>query len=135
MEPITLGIAAAVGVVYRAARDRTPEAKLARQRRKDRRRDRVLPASWEQWAEIDGLASVVAHRDDRASDHVLREYGAFTYAAGRTRTMVRKDLTRREAERVIRRLRKYERVTLDPDRARFERERDPLEPREDEEPF
>lgn len=131
MEPISLTLAALCGVGVRAYRNRHPSDR----RQADKRADTVLPASWEQLAEINGLAYIVATRDDRHVDHVLDEYGVFTYAGGRTRTMVRKQLTRSEANKVIARIKKRERVTFDPNRDAFIGARDPLAPRPDEEPF
>ena len=135
MDPITLAAAAfAAGVIYRRFHPADPESVARDQLRKDKGRDRVLPASWEQECDIEYLARQVADRDGRDRDHVLCQYGAFTYAAGRTRTMIRKRLTRREAKRIIARIQKRERVELG-ERPTYDRDFDPLKPRDDEEAF
>jgi hypothetical protein len=137
MEPITLSVALGLGVLYRKWSDKHPDAR--KRKRTDEKFDRVLPASWEQLLEIDTLARMAADRDGRNLDHVLREYGMFTYAGGRTRTMVRKDVTRAEADKIARKIRKREGVSApvptDDDRERFRQGRDPLQRRSDEEDF
>jgi hypothetical protein len=138
VEPVTItaGIAFVLGAAYRRAR-----GKAAGTTRRDRRADRVLPASWEQESDIYALAEMVARRDDRHADHVLAQYGAFTYDHGRAMNgprpgMKRRRLTRRDAGRVIARMMREENVKLDkPDRERFKRGADVLARRDDEEDF
>lgn len=141
MEPITIGVAMGLGVLWRKLSDRDPRLRRVKIAKQDREADRVLPAGWAQLSEIDDLAHVVAARDNRDPEHVLCQYKVYTYAGGTIGTMIRRNLTRTEAARIIKRIRKGERVDLDavdPDteakREEF-RKRGPLDPRDDEEAF
>lgn len=137
VEPITLTAIAGLGMLARRIKRNRADSQRRRARR-DRGADRVLPASWDQVSQIETMAHEAAGKTDRDADHVLLEYGAYTYAAGRSRTMIRKRLTRREAADIIARMREREHVTGNPDRKAWREranENDPLTPREDEEDF
>ena len=105
-----LVLAFAAGVYYR----RHSVMSGAARARSDRRADRVLPASWEQLADLDCLAGHVAQHDGRASDQVLAQYGAYTYARGTPGAgMVRRKLTRAEASRITEEIKRTEGVKLE----------------------
>ena len=99
-------LAFAAGVAYRRLAP-------ASQAKRDRQADRVLPASWTQVLDLESLAGQVAERDGRDRDHVLAQYGAFTYARGRARGMTRLPLTRASANAMITRLKRAEGVELE----------------------
>jgi hypothetical protein len=92
----------ALGVAWRLTHPVDPAKRTAEL---DKRHSRMLPATFEQVCEIDVLAYRAAELTGRHRDHVLAQYGAFTYKGG-GRTMNRKRLKYVEAESILAALRR-----------------------------